>query len=183
MARTYDELDAWQLANQLKLGVYSLTESGSVTRDFRFRDQLRDAAASGPSNIAEGFGRYKPAQFRQFLDVAIASITETSNHLRDGVDRRHFTRAEIGPLLHLAARARGASIALKGYLKDATPPDPLTHRDAPPQKPNKPERRRLPKRRHPRPAQEHQARRTDKADERDEPPDHEPPNPRTTDGV
>lgn len=66
MARTYDELDAWQLANQLKLGVYSLTESGSVTRDFRFRDQLRDAAASGPSIIAEGFGRYKPAQFLNF---------------------------------------------------------------------------------------------------------------------
>jgi hypothetical protein len=36
MARTYAELDAWQLANQLKLGVYALTETGSVTRDFRF---------------------------------------------------------------------------------------------------------------------------------------------------
>ena len=107
MARTYDELDAWQLANQLKLGVYTLTGTGSVTRDFKFREQLRDAAASGPRNIAEGFGRYKPAQFRQFLDVAIASLTETSNHLHDGIDRKHFTRADISPLLRLAARARG----------------------------------------------------------------------------
>ena len=128
MARTYDELDAWQLANQLKLGVYTLTETGSVTRDFKFREQLRDAAASGPSNIAEGFGRYRPAQFRQFLDVAIASLTETSNHLRDGVDRKHFSGADIGPLLRLEARARGAAIALKGYLKNATPPDPRTSR-------------------------------------------------------
>jgi four helix bundle protein len=126
MARTYAELDAWQLANQLKLGVYALTETGSVTRDFRFREQLRDAAASGPSNIAEGFGRYKPAQFRQFLDIAIASLTETSNHLRDGVDRKHFTGAAVDPLLRLAARARGASIGLKAYLKNATPPEPLT---------------------------------------------------------
>jgi hypothetical protein len=46
MARTYDELDAWQLANRLKLGVYVLTETGGVTRDFKFREQLRDAAAS-----------------------------------------------------------------------------------------------------------------------------------------
>jgi four helix bundle protein len=132
VARTFDELDAWQLANELKLGVYRLTESGSVTRDFRFRQQLRDSAASGPSNIAEGFGRYKPPQFRQFLDVAIASLTETSNHLRDGVDRKHFTRDDIGPLLRLAARARGASIALKRYLKDATPPDPRAYLDLPP---------------------------------------------------
>ena len=124
MARTFDELDAWQLANRLKLGVYALTESGSVTRDFKFCDQLRDAAASGPRNIAEGFGRYKPAQFRQFLDVAIASLTETSNHLRDGVDRKHFTARDIEPLLPLAKRATGAALGLKDYLKDAKPPEP-----------------------------------------------------------
>ena len=113
MAARFDELDAWQLANELKLGVYRLTDAGSVTRDFDFYDQLRDAAASAPSNIAEGFGRYKPPQFRHFLDIAIASLTETANHLRDGVDRKHFTVNEIGPLLRLAARARGASIGLK----------------------------------------------------------------------
>ena len=40
MARRYDEFDAWQLANELKLGVYKLTECGSVTRDFDFYRQL-----------------------------------------------------------------------------------------------------------------------------------------------
>jgi four helix bundle protein len=132
MAKKFDELDAWQLANELKLGVYKLTESGSVTRDFKFYEQLRDAAASGPNNIAEGFGRYKPPQFRQFLDVAIASLTETAGHLRDGVDRKHFTTTDIGPLLHLAARARGAAIGLKAYLKDAKPPEPRRRRKQPP---------------------------------------------------
>ena len=122
--RSFDELDAWQLANELKLEVYALTESGSVTRDFKFREQLRDAAASGPRNIAEGFGRYKPPQFRQFLDVAIASLMETSNHLRDGVDRKHFTPQDIAPLLPLAKRATGAALGLKSYLKDANPPEP-----------------------------------------------------------
>jgi four helix bundle protein len=120
--RSFDELDAWQLANELKLGVYALTESGSVTRDFKFREQLRDAAASGPRNIAEGFGRYKPPQFRQFLDVAIASLMETSNHLRDGVDRKHFTPQDIAPLLPLTKRATGAALGLKSHLKDAKPP-------------------------------------------------------------
>jgi four helix bundle protein len=123
MAKRYDELDSWQLANELKLGVYRLTEFGSVTRDFDFYHQLRASAASGPSNIAEGFGRYKPAQFRQFLDIAIASLTETTNHLRDGVDRKHFAVEDISPLVPLAARARGAAIALKI-------PEPPNHRAA-----------------------------------------------------
>ena len=90
MAKSYDELDAWQLANELKLGVYKLTESGTVTRDFDFYHDLRRAAASGPNNIAEGFGRYKPPQIRQFLDIAIASLTERSGHLRDGVEAAMF---------------------------------------------------------------------------------------------
>ena len=137
MARRLDELDAWQLANELKLGVYALTESGRVTRDFKFCEQLRDAAASGPRNIAEGFGRYKPPQFRQFLDVAIASLMETSNHLRDGVDRKHFTTKDIAPLLPLAKRATGAALGLKSYLKDAKPPEP--RRRKPRKKPRNPD--------------------------------------------
>jgi hypothetical protein len=73
--------------------------------------------------------------FGKFLDVAIASLTETSNHLRDGVDRKHFTKDDIDPLLRLAACARGASIALKRYLKNATPPDPRRHDEPPPEAP------------------------------------------------
>jgi four helix bundle protein len=138
MAKQYDELDAWQLANELKLRVYALTESGSVTRDFKFWEQLRDAAASGPRNIAEGFGRYKPAQFRQFLDVAIASLTETPNHLRDGVDRKHFSEKDIAPLLPLARRAKSAAIGLKSYLKDAKPPEPRRRQPRKRERPRKP---------------------------------------------
>src|SRR5207248_11252519 len=106
----------------LKLGVYRLTDGGTVMKDFDYRDQLRDAAASGPRNIAEGFGRYEPAQFRSFLDIAIGSIYETSHHLRDGIDRRHFTAADIAALLVLAKRASSASIGLKRHLRTAKRP-------------------------------------------------------------
>jgi four helix bundle protein len=131
VANTFDELDCWQLANELKVGVYTLTESGTAARDFDSRYQIRKSAASAPSNIAEGFGRYKPPQFRQFLDVAIASLYETSNHLRDGVERKHFKPVDIEPLLRLAKRASAASIGLKRYLKTAMPPEPrrkIAHR-------------------------------------------------------
>ena len=138
MAKSFDELDAWRLANELKRGVYTLTETGSVTRDFDFRNDLRESAKSAPSNIAEGFARYAPRQFRHFLDIAIGSLAETVNHLRDGVDRKHFTQRDITPLLPLAARARGAAIALKTSLKDAKPPEPRRRpqRNKPPSPPN-----------------------------------------------
>jgi four helix bundle protein len=53
--RAFTDLDCWKLANELKLGVYALIETGGASRDFDFRDQIRDAAASAPRNIAEGF--------------------------------------------------------------------------------------------------------------------------------
>jgi four helix bundle protein len=126
-ARSFDELDAWKLANELKLGVYRLTDSGAVVRDFRFRDQLRDSAASAPSNIAEGFGRYEPAEFRRFLRIANGSLVETSNHLRDGVDRNHFSSKDIEELLRLAKRASAATTGLMRYLKTATAPNQRTN--------------------------------------------------------
>ena len=136
IVRRYQDLECWRLAVQVKREVYAIICRPNVAADFKFCDQIRDSARSGPSNIAEGFGRYKPPQFRQFLDIAIASLTETANHLRDGVDRRHFTAQAIQPLLPLAARARGAAIGLKAYLKDAKPPEPRRRRR--PRKPQAP---------------------------------------------
>ena len=101
-ARSFDELDAWQLSNELKLGVYELIRKPIVQRDLDFRDQMQDSARSAPRNIAEGFGRYLPREFSQYLRVANGSLMETSNHLLDGYDRGYFTKAEIEPLLILA---------------------------------------------------------------------------------
>jgi four helix bundle protein len=90
-ARSFSDLDIWQLSNELKLGVYELLRKPAVQRDLDFRDQLQDSARSAPRNIAEGFGRYLPREFSQYLRVANGSLMETSNHLRDGYDRNPST--------------------------------------------------------------------------------------------
>jgi four helix bundle protein len=144
-ARHFDELDAWKLANELKLLVYRLIDRPAVARDFDFRDQIRDSAASAPRNIAEGFGRYQPLDFRQFLRIANASLFETSNHLRDGVDRGYFTTQEIADPQVLAKRASAATTRLMKYLKTATPPD---RRNREPR--NREPKNREPKKRNPR---------------------------------
>jgi four helix bundle protein len=123
-AKSFTELDAWRLANELKLGVYELIRSPEVQRDFEFRDQIRNAAASAPRNIAEGFGRYVPRDFAQYLRIANGSLMETANHLRDGVDRGYFTADEIVDLLILAKRSSAATTRLIKYLQHA--PNPRT---------------------------------------------------------
>ena len=127
-ARSFTELDCWRLANELKLGVYRmLTGSIDAARDFEFRDQIRNAAASAPRNIAEGFGRFVPRDFCQYLRVANGSLMETSNHLQDGVDRGYFREAEIKELQGLARRASAATTSLMRYLQRT--PNPRTTRE------------------------------------------------------
>jgi four helix bundle protein len=127
-ARSFDELDSWQLSNELKLGVYQLIRKPVVQRDLDFRDQMQDSARSAPRNIAEGFGRYLPREFSQYLRVANGLLMDTSNHLRDGYDRGYFTKAEIEPLLILARRASAAVTRLLRYLRTVPPngPSPRT---------------------------------------------------------
>jgi len=105
--RSFTELDAWKLANELE-----------------FRNQIRNAAASAPRNIAEGFGRYQPREFSQYLRIANGSLMETSNHLQDGKDRGYFKSDDVERLQILARRASAAVTALIRYLKNAKAPNP-----------------------------------------------------------
>jgi four helix bundle protein len=107
--RRYQDLDCWKLANELKLGVYEIIERSPAKHDFDFRDQLRDAASSGPSNISEAFGYYRHPDAARFARNAKSSLSETHNHLGDGVDRNYWKADEAAPLLALAKRAIGAT--------------------------------------------------------------------------
>jgi four helix bundle protein len=112
-ARHVEDLVAYQWAHELKLEVYRLfDESATAAGDLRYRDQLFAAASGAESNIAEGFARRRPREFAQFLRYALASLSETKTRLVDGVDRRHFTRADIGQALSFGVRWTDATRAL-----------------------------------------------------------------------
>ena len=72
---------------------------------------------SPPRNIAEGFGRYNPAEFAQFLDVAIASLDELDNHLRDGVEAGLVAAEPASEAIRLCAECRWMSVRLRTYLR------------------------------------------------------------------
>jgi four helix bundle protein len=84
--RRIEDIRAWHLARQFKLGIYRLIDSGALAKNRNLEEQLREAAASAPSNISEGFGRFDPADFGRLVKVARASIIECKNHLIDAVD-------------------------------------------------------------------------------------------------
>ena len=117
IARRFEDLEAWQLADELRREVVELTATGSAAKDFKFRDQIRDSSSSSCKNIAEGFGRFRPAPFAQFMEFAIASTMETQDALKDGVERRHWTVERARRATSLAKRSVQVSRRFVLYLK------------------------------------------------------------------
>jgi four helix bundle protein len=115
--RRYEDLHVWQLASELRDAIFTLTETGPVLRNLTFRDQVRRSSSSPPANIAEGFGRFKPREFAQFLRIARASLIETRNHLQDGRTKKYFTEEDTEHLLKLQLRATIAATRLLRYLE------------------------------------------------------------------
>ena len=115
--RKYEELACWQLAVKVKREVYAISDRDIVAKDVKFCDQIRDSARSAPRNIAEGFGRFRPAEFAHFLEIARASLMETDNHLKDALDLRYVTKEECLEVCHLVERTIGATTKLILYLK------------------------------------------------------------------
>ena len=117
IARHYKDLVCWQLSVEVKKKVYAITARPSVAKDFKFCQQIRESARSAPRNIAEGFGRYRPAEFAHFLEIARGSLEETHNHTNDGLDLGYIDVNECAPVCRLVDRAAKATVKLILYLK------------------------------------------------------------------
>jgi four helix bundle protein len=66
-----------------KNAVYRLCEQGPLSTDWKRRRQLEEAAYGPPGHIAEGFGRFNPADFARFVVIARSSLMESPEALRN----------------------------------------------------------------------------------------------------
>lgn len=81
MKRKHHDLKVWQTAMTLAKDVYRFTESFPKTEVFGLTSQIRRAAVSVPSNIAEGAGRNGNREFLKFLYIARGSLSELETQL------------------------------------------------------------------------------------------------------
>ena len=108
------------MAVQLKELAHGYCQRPAIQRDFKFREQLVDAAASAPRNIAEGFGRVYHPEFARFAIIAKASEQEVLNHFIDAHQRRYLTDVELDCGDHAARKAIKVLNGLIAY-REATP--------------------------------------------------------------
>ena len=90
----FEQLEVWQKSRALAVEIYRTSSRGTFARDFGLRDQLRRAAVSIMSNVAEGFGRYTRPEFRRFLMIARGSAAEVQSQLYLACDLGYLSAAE-----------------------------------------------------------------------------------------
>jgi len=110
----YEDLQIWKISVELAKEIYLLTSLDLFNRDYSFKDQIRRAAISISSNIAEGFERNNNNEFIQFLRISKGSIGEVKTQLYIAVeikyldkqkyitlnDKLHNLSCQIGKLLN-----------------------------------------------------------------------------------
>ncbi len=100
----FEEIEAWQTARELTRSVYSLSNEGTFSRDFGLRDQIRRAAVSVMSNVAEGFESRTQPMFIEYLGRAKASAGEVRAQAYVALDAEYLTSPQFAQLLDLAEK-------------------------------------------------------------------------------
>jgi four helix bundle protein len=79
--KSFTDLNTWKEGHNLVLMIYEATKNFPREEQFGLTNQLRRAAVSITSNIAEGFSRRSPKEKSQFYSVALGSLTELQNQM------------------------------------------------------------------------------------------------------
>ena len=93
--RSFKDLIVWQKSYKLVLEIYRITKNFPKDEMYGLTQQMRRAAISMPSNIAEGYGRKHKAEYKQFLSIAYASLAELETQYMLAIDLGYIIKEEI----------------------------------------------------------------------------------------
>jgi len=102
----FKELDTWKIAHELTLLIYKWTKEFPDDERFGLVSQMRRAAISITSNIAEGFGRFHWADKRNFYITARASCSEVESQILVSTDLGMLTTKQLEEGTHLCKRVK-----------------------------------------------------------------------------
>jgi four helix bundle protein len=114
----HKDLDVWKRAMDLVEQVYVLTSSFPSSEIYGLTNQLRRAAVSVPSNIAEGASRTGDKELLYFLNVAISSIAEIETQLLIGVRLKYVDKQN--EIFDLITEVRKLLLGFRNYVKRKT---------------------------------------------------------------
>ena len=114
----FAEIESWKTARQLTSMVYALSNQPGFNRHFGLRDQIRRAAVSVMSNIAEGFESRTDVQFINFLGMAKASVGEVRAQLYVALDQKYIAEEQFKEAFALAEICARQISKFMTYLED-----------------------------------------------------------------
>jgi len=92
--KSFRDLIVWQKSYKLVLEIYKITKGFPKSEIYGLSQQMRKAAVSIPSNIAEGYGRKHKAEYQQFLSIAYGSLLEVETQYSLAVDLKYVSKCE-----------------------------------------------------------------------------------------
>jgi four helix bundle protein len=115
--KTFEEIECWKKSRDLTNRIYKASNRTAFARDFGLKDQIRRAAVSVMSNIAEGHDRGGTGEFIQFLSTAKGSAAEVRCQLYVALDQAYIQETEFAELSEMAIEVARMIGGLIGYLR------------------------------------------------------------------
>lgn len=110
--RNYKDLRIWQKGMEITDLIYKITDKFPKNELFSLTDQMRRAAISIPSNIAEGFPRHSKKEYKHFLSIALGSCTELETQIVIAKGRDYIIKDDLSNIEELIDHERRMIINL-----------------------------------------------------------------------
>lgn len=110
----FEDIKAWQESRDLVKRIYQNAKSDKdFNKDYKFREQITNAAVSIMSNIAEGFSRRSNKELIQFLFIAKGSCAEVQSQLYVALDQQYISELKFRELY---AKTEEVAKILSGFI-------------------------------------------------------------------
>jgi four helix bundle protein len=110
---SFEDVKVWQLAREFRKKIYNITKNFPRDELYCLKSQIRRAAISIHSNIAEGYGRYSFQENIQFCRISRGSLNEVLDQLYVALDEKYIILETFDELYN---EGRNLEIAINGYI-------------------------------------------------------------------
>ena len=115
----FEDIEAWKKARELTREIYAVSRQAAFAKDFGLKDQIRRAAVSIMSNIAEGFERGGDKEFAQFIVLAKGSSAEVRSQLYVALDEGYIDQDTFERLSRATLEINWMLMGLMKYLRNS----------------------------------------------------------------